>query len=154
MAQSPYTPPSAPIRDLGSEEPGPLHDLLAILIALAIAKLLTMVIAEEIVLFLADLVRAELSSDGGFVPFLVIDLILSCASELVAIWVAWRLSRSRRAYVPVAVAAASWIITFVHRWFLNDFGWPQWYEFALLASPPAALLLFYSLARQRGQRVA
>jgi hypothetical protein len=149
MDQSPYRPPFAQIRDIGPEGPGPLHDLLAIVIGLAVAKFLTMVASEEITLLVIDAIGADPANENQQTPFLWLDAVLSCGSELIAFWMTWRLSRSRRLRVPATVAVLSWLITFVHRWLLNDFGYPQSYELALLATAPCAFVLFHLAVRRR-----
>ena len=143
--KSPYRAPAAALRDPGPESPGPLPDVLAIVAGLGIAKLLTMVVSEEIVLFVADAIHADVGVQPG--PFLWMDLVLSGASELLAFWAAWRLSRSRALRVPAIVAVLSLLITFAHRWVFEPMGFPLWYELALLATPAVALLVLYGTVR-------
>jgi peptidoglycan/LPS O-acetylase OafA/YrhL len=151
LSQSPYQPPATPVRDVTAEARGPLYDWLAILIGLAVTKFLTMVVSEEIIFTLADFTGADLAHPDDLALYLLIDVFLSTVGEFVAFWMSWRLSRSRRLRIPLSVAALSLLITVVHRWYLNDFGYPLWYELMILATLPCALLLFHLAARRQGQ---
>lgn len=147
MTENPYSPPRSTLRDIAPGTAGPLPDVLAILLALGLTKLLTMHVAEMIAGVVFFLLPFELMSD---VPFLVFDVVLSFAFEFWCFWLAWRWSRSRAFAVPLAVATLSLLGTVMHRWFLNDFGWPQWYEYTLLTLAPLALLLvWYTCFRRR-----
>lgn len=146
---SPYQPPSAPVGDVGPEGPGLVPDSIAVAIGLGVDKFLTMVVAEEIIFIVAEILGADLDGDDQLAPFLWLDAALSCGFELFAFWVTLWLCRSRRLRVPAATAVLSLIITLVNRWLLIDYGYPQWYELALLAGPPLAFGLLLLMVRKR-----
>jgi hypothetical protein len=113
-----------------------MPDALAVAMALVASKILTMYAAEAIVVLVFAILPIDSSSDS---PLLVSDLVLSFGFDYLGIWLAWRWSRSRSFAVPLAVAALSVIGTLIHRWLMNNFGWPLWYELALLALAPMGL---------------
>jgi hypothetical protein len=138
------------VRDTAPEPPGPAPDALAIIAGLFLIKFLSIVVAEEIVWTVLSLAGTEPGSETEEVAALVSDLILTFGFELFGLWAAWRLSRSRKFRVPALVAGISVVLTFVHRWLLADFGWPLWYEFALLVLPGvAAGVMWAAVRRQR-----
>jgi hypothetical protein len=116
-----------------------MPDALAVLMALAASKILTMYVAEAIVVLVFAVLPVDSSSDS---PLLLSDLVLSFGFDYLGLWLAWRWSRSRSFTVPLAVAALSVVTTLIHRWFMNDFGWPLWYELALLTLAPVGLVVF------------
>ncbi len=138
------------MRDTAPEPPGPAHDALAVVAGLFLVKFLSIVVAEEIVWTVLALFGTEPGSEAEEMAALASDLILTFGFELFGLWAAWRLSRSRRLRVPAIVAGASLALTFVQRWLLSQFGWPLWYECALLVLPAIALgVMCRRLRRQR-----
>ena len=147
---SPYRAPDTPLRDPGPAPPGPLPDLAAMLIGLGLAKFLTMILAEPLVMIAGFFLEVDL--EGNIDHSLWIDLFLSAGFEVFAFWCAWRLSRSRTVRVPVLVGLASLAITFADRWWLDPSSWPRWYEVGLLAGTLAAIVVVLSMVQLDARR--
>lgn len=142
---SPYRAPDAPLRDPGPEPPGPLPDLAAMVIGLALAKFLTMILAEPVVTMAGLFIGVDFEEEMDHA--LWIDLLLSAGFEVFAFWYAWRLSRSRALRVPVIVGLASLAVTFADRWWLEPSSWPRWYEVGLLAGTLGAVIVVLGIVR-------
>lgn len=77
--------------------------------------------------------------DGSELP-LIIDLLLSGAFAGLGLILAWHWASERPFWLLLLVAGGTLAITAVNRWLLEDYGWPQWYEFSLLLVKFAAFL--------------
>jgi len=125
-------------------------DPFAIGIGVIVSKVLTMIVAEDMSVYVADLFRVDLREGRSLWPFLTLDLVLTVLFEVCALWMTWYLSRSGQFRAPSIAAGLILLITIVWRWVLNDFGWPLWYEILVLLSVPLALYMLHWAARNHG----
>jgi hypothetical protein len=145
---TPYAPPKATVRDLPLDPRGPLPNWVAVLVGLITDKILTVLVADELSSSIAVAISSDVDAEHGLAS-LIIDLALTFGGELFAFWITLRLCRSRSFRVVSLVAVISWAITLGDRWLLADYGWPFWYEIALLCVTPLAFLSLYGLRRQQ-----
>jgi hypothetical protein len=147
LKPTPYATPNAPVRDLSPETPGPIPDWIAVMVGLATNKFLGMIVADQISSLFALIVAP---GEAAFeTASLVIDLALTYSGELFSFWLTLQICRSRSLGAVGILAALSWTITFGDRWILEDYGWPLWYESALLCVAPLALITLYARKHRR-----
>ena len=129
------------MKDIGAQAAGPIPDWAAVLVGLVAHVFLTMFLADE----LSTLFASAITDDEELATTLslVIDLVFTYGGELCALWMTWHLCRSRSFTVVSVLAALALTIMLVDRWMLGDYGWPLWYEIALLCVPPLALASLY-----------
>jgi len=143
-----YQPPRAPVGDVLPESPGPIPDWAAIAVGIAVYWFLTMVVAWEVATSIAEGISGEAELAETLSE--ILDLGLTYGGELIALWMTLHLCRSRSFAVVSIAAMLFWLIMFVDRWVLEEYGFPEWYEIALLFTVPLALATLY--ARVRGLR--